>query len=197
MLYNQAVFLSEAIESVLAQTYPRFEVVVVDDGSTDNTEETARHYPGVQCLRQENQGLAVARNNGFQQSRGDYVVFLDADDRLLPRALEAGLAGFRAHPDCVLVAGHCRLINHDGTPLMASSQPCIERDHYARLLAECYIYPPATVMYRRSILAAVAAGSIAASVPVPITTSICVSLGSGQSIATNKSSSNTVSTAQT
>src|SRR3712207_4601210 len=97
--YNQAHFLGEAIESVLAQTYPHFEVVVVDDGSTDNTEAVAARYPGVRCIRQENQGLAAARNTGIRRSNGSYLVFLDADDRLLPNALEVGLKHLKEHPE--------------------------------------------------------------------------------------------------
>src|SRR5918997_500688 len=98
--YNQAHFLGEAIESVLSQTYPHFEVVVVDDGSTDNTQEVAARYPGVRYIRQENQGLAGARNAGIRRSNGSFLVFLDADDRLLPRALEAGLKALKEHPEC-------------------------------------------------------------------------------------------------
>src|ERR671914_179204 len=89
--YNQAHFLGEAIESVLAQNYPHFEVVVIDDGSTDNTSEVASRYPGVRCIRQENQGLAGARNTGIRHSSGSYLVFLDSDDRLLPDALDTDL----------------------------------------------------------------------------------------------------------
>src|ERR687898_3616338 len=96
--YNQARFLGEAIESVLAQSYPHFEVIVVDDGSTDNTSEVAASYAGVRYIRQENQGLAGARNAGIRRSRGSYLVFLDADDRLLADALEAGLASLEEHP---------------------------------------------------------------------------------------------------
>src|ERR687897_2148299 len=66
--YNQAHFLGEAIESVLAQDYPHFEIVVVDDGSTDNTSEVASGYAGVRGIRQENRGLAEARNTGIRHS---------------------------------------------------------------------------------------------------------------------------------
>src|ERR671912_965329 len=102
--YNQAHFLGEAIESVLSQTYPHFEIVVVDDGSTDNTQEVAARYPGVRYIRQENQGLAGARNAGIRRSNGSYLVFLDADDRLLPEALEVGLEHLNAHPECAFVS---------------------------------------------------------------------------------------------
>ena len=82
--YRQAHFLPDAIESVLAQTYPHFEIIVVDDGSPDDTRAVAGRYPGVRCLRQRNRGLSAARNAGLAASIGTYVVFLDADDRLTP-----------------------------------------------------------------------------------------------------------------
>jgi glycosyltransferase involved in cell wall biosynthesis len=93
--YNQARFLGEAIESVLSQSYRAFEVVVVDDGSTDNTSEVVARYAGadagVRLIRQENRGLAGARNRGLAEAEGEYVVFLDSDDRLLPDALQVGV----------------------------------------------------------------------------------------------------------
>src|SRR5215211_9350661 len=92
--YNQAHFLGEAIESVLSQSYRNFEILVVDDGSTDNTSEVASRYERVRIVRQENRGLSGARNRGLREAKGEYVVFLDADDRLLPGALEASLGCF-------------------------------------------------------------------------------------------------------
>ena len=149
--YNQARFLDEAIESVLAQSYPHFEVAVIDDGSTDNAEEVAARYAWVRYIRQENGGLAAARNTGLRRTIGEYLVFLDADDRLLPRALETGLAAFAEHPECAFVAGHCKPITVDGTPFPASENSCVDRDHYAALLRKCFIYPPGAVMFRRSV----------------------------------------------
>ena len=148
--YNQAHFLGEAIESVMAQSHPRFEVIVVDDGSTDNTAKVAKRYPGVRCVRQNNQGLAAARNSGIRESKGSYIVFLDADDRLLPEALEAGLECFEAHPECAFVAGRCRRITSDGTPLTGWQQHRVEGDPYVELLRSCPIFVPA-VMYRSSV----------------------------------------------
>jgi glycosyltransferase involved in cell wall biosynthesis len=149
--YNQGHFLHEAIESVIAQTYPHVEVVVIDDGSMDNVEEIAQRYPGVRCVRQENQGLAAARNTGLRRSRGEYLVFLDADDRLMPKALETGLTAFAAHPESAFVTGHCRPMTVDGTPFPPSEEACADGDYYLALLSKCFIYPPATVMYRRSV----------------------------------------------
>ncbi len=150
--YNQAQFLNEAIESVLAQTYPHFEIVVVDDGSSDNTAEVAARYPGVRYLRQENAGLAAARNSGLRHSSGSYLVFLDADDRLLPNALEAGVRCLQAHPECAFVAGLCDFIALDGAALPTPQQRCVERDHYPALLRDCYIWMPAAVMYQHSVV---------------------------------------------
>ena len=150
--YNQAHFLGEAIDSVLAQSYPNFEIIVVDDGSTDNTSEVAGSYAGLRCIRQVNQGLAAARNAGLGQSNGEYLVFLDADDRLLPEALERGLACFEAHPECALVAGHYRRIGADGSPLEEVPLTSVECEHYSELLQRCYIAVPATVLYRRRTL---------------------------------------------
>jgi len=153
--YGQAHFLAETIESVVAQRYPHFEVVVIDDGSADNTEEVALQWPRVRYVRQDNSGLAAARNTGLRRSLGDYVVFLDADDRLLPEALDAGLTAFAAHPESAFVVGHCRCITVDGMPLPESEQPCVAGDPYSTLLEKCWIYPPATVMFRRSVFQAV------------------------------------------
>src|SRR5829696_5537524 len=153
--YNQAHFLGEAIESVLAQSHPNFEVIVVDDGSPDNTSEVAARYPGVRLVRQENQGLSGARHAGLARSEGEYVVFLDADDRLLPEALEAHLEHLKAHPECAFVSGHYRFMTNDGSPLSERPRPIISRDRYLELLERNYIVVPAVVMYRRAIFKSV------------------------------------------
>ena len=152
--YNQAHFLGEAIESILSQSYPNFEILVVDDGSTDDTSEVATRYPRVRCIRQENRGLAGARNTGIGHARGEYLVFLDADDRLLPEALEAGVRELEAHPECAFVSGHCRWITGDGSPLTGWQQHRVEGDPYTELLRGCPIFVPA-VMYRCSIFESV------------------------------------------
>lgn len=153
--WNQAHFLGAAIESVLAQEYPELELVVVDDGSEDNSIEVAARYPGVRRLRQPNSGVAVARNRGLAESRGDYVVFLDADDRLLPNALEVGVGELRAHPDAAFAAGRPRDIGRDGEVIREGAQPLVTRDHYLKLLEECFIWSGSSLVYRRDALEAV------------------------------------------
>lgn len=154
--YNQARFLGDAIESVLAQTYRDFEIVVVDDGSTDNTAEVAARYAGIHYLRQKNQGVEAARNAGLGESSGEYLVFLDADDRLLPGALETGLENLRARPDCAFVYGNCRYISADGTIMSSHQPPRVESEHYLALLHDCFIWMPGLVMFRRSVFESVA-----------------------------------------
>jgi glycosyltransferase involved in cell wall biosynthesis len=158
--YNQAHFLGEAIESVFSQSYRRFEVIVVDDGSTDETSEVAVRYgeEGVRLIRQENRGLARARNRGLEGAKGEYVVFLDADDRLLPRALEAGLECFEAHPECALVAGHSRFMDADGF-IRAEPRPPrpIGSDLFLALLERRYFVIPGAVMYRCAVIESVGA----------------------------------------
>ena len=149
--YNQAHFLGEAVESVLAQTYPYYEIIVVDDGSTDATSEVAASYPSVRCVRQRNAGLSAARNAGVKASRGQFLVFLDADDRLLADALDSGLNCFQSHPECVFVSGHYRHINADGSARFQFPQRQLEIDPYQTLLQRNYIGMHATVMYRRQI----------------------------------------------
>jgi glycosyltransferase involved in cell wall biosynthesis len=149
--YNQAHFLPDALQSVLAQSHSQVEVVVVDDGSDDNTAQVAARYPGVRCIRQPNQGLAAARNTGLRCSNGRYLVFLDADDRLLPDALATGLACLRAHPACAFAAGHYRLIDADGIKVTHVQPPRIRGDYYLTLLRRNFIMPPAVVIYRRAV----------------------------------------------
>jgi glycosyltransferase involved in cell wall biosynthesis len=93
--YNQAAFLREAIDSVLAQTYPHREVIVVDDGSTDDTAAVAAGYAGrIRLVRQVNRGLSGARNVGVAHARGTLIGLLDADDRWLPNKLAAEVPRF-------------------------------------------------------------------------------------------------------
>ena len=146
--YNQAHFLGEAIESVLAQTYRHFEIIVIDDGSPDNTVEVAARYPDVRYIRQENQGLSGARNTGIRESQGKFLVFLDADDRLLPGALQAGINCLHVHPECAFVSGHHRYIKGDGSLLNEYPPEPIDDDHYMALLKRNYIGMHATVMYQ-------------------------------------------------
>ena len=93
--YNYAHFLRETIDSVLAQTYPDIEIIVVDDGSTDKTTEILQSYgEQIRSSFQQNQGVSAARNNGARLSEGEFVAFLDADDSWLPTKIEKQVQRF-------------------------------------------------------------------------------------------------------
>ncbi len=97
--YNREEFLREAIESVLAQTYEDFELIVVDDGSTDGTGEALKRYEKrLFYLSQANQGASAARNSGLARAQGEFIAFLDSDDLWLPEKLAVQIAFMDQHP---------------------------------------------------------------------------------------------------
>jgi glycosyltransferase involved in cell wall biosynthesis len=104
--YNHAQHLGEAIESVLSQDYPDMEVIVVDDGSSDNTREVTTNYGGkIICVEQPNGGCALARNAGLNIATGEYIAFLDSDDSLLPGSLLIRAEYLDNHPQVGMVCG--------------------------------------------------------------------------------------------
>jgi hypothetical protein len=149
--FGQSHYLGEAIESVLGQTYPHLEVLVVDDSSPDNASQIASRYPGVRCLRCDNRGMAGARNLGIRSTSGDFLVFLDADDRLRPTAIETGVTLLAEHPQAAAASGRFRRIAQDGTPIETFEQPIVRRDHYPRQLTENWAGFPARSIYRRAV----------------------------------------------
>jgi len=150
--FRQAHFLPEAIESVLAQDHRPVAVIVVDDGSPDNASEVAARYPGVDCLRQPNGGLAAARNAGLERVATDFVLFLDADDRLLPDAISRGLSELAAEPGAMMAAGAWEVIGEEGEPIAADPlQP--PEQAFPALLESCFISTPAAVLFRRALFA--------------------------------------------
>ena len=154
-VYNQSYFLGDAIASVRSQSHPALEILVVDDGSSDDSGRVAERA-GARWIRQANRGLAAARNTGLLAARGEFVVFLDADDRLLPNALERGLecaAGATVPP--AFVAGGYHIIDGEGTFVRPSGKPVVQQDHYLKLLESNFIAMHAAVMYHRETLSAV------------------------------------------
>lgn len=149
--YNHAHFLHDALSSIASQLRVPDRTVVVDDGSTDDVEGVSRSFPVVQLIRQGNQGLAAARNAGLAALDTDYVLFLDADDRLEPRAIEAALACFARAPECGFVYGGHRYIDRDGAEVGERYEPP-GADPYVRLLRGNFIAMHGTVMYRRDRL---------------------------------------------
>jgi glycosyltransferase involved in cell wall biosynthesis len=101
--FNRGWCLREAVDSVLAQEFTDFELIVVDDGSTDGTAELLVAYrPTVRLLRQAHRGVSAARNRGIAAARGELVAFLDSDDLWLPQKLSIQVEFFRVHPDALI-----------------------------------------------------------------------------------------------
>ena len=98
-VHNGARYLRAALESVFAQTYRPFEVIVVDDGSTDDSGIIAQSFPDVRYIHQANQGVAAARNHGIEASRGEFLAFLDQDDLWTPEKLKLQINYLLSHPD--------------------------------------------------------------------------------------------------
>lgn len=154
-VFNQAHFLASAIESVSIQTRPADEIIVVDDGSTDDPAAVVSQFQNVKLVRQENRGLSGARNTGLRNLKSDYVVFLDSDDRLLPKALEMGLICMTAQPNCAFVYGGHRLTSGDGRRISPDSFHRIEGDaHLALLSRGNKIVSIASVLFRCDLIRA-------------------------------------------
>ena len=154
---RQAELLDETLDSVAAQTHRAFETLVVDDGSTLDVSALARRHPAAmtRTLRQPNAGPAVARNTGIAASRGEFLVFLDADDHLLPPALEAGLGQLAEHPECGFVVGRREEMTFAGgaVPWGVAAMPQETTRLYEGLLGfDWYIIPPSAVMFRRGVV---------------------------------------------
>lgn len=127
--YNQGSYLHDAVQSVLSQSHRNFNLIVVDDGSTDETPQVLDtiHDPRMRVIRQPNSGLSAARNTGLRNSSAPYVTFLDADDRFLPDKLEVLSQCLESDPHIGVIAGKAKYINQFGRPLVQDWQPTVLR----------------------------------------------------------------------
>jgi glycosyltransferase involved in cell wall biosynthesis len=152
--YNGARFLAETLESALRQTEPAREIVVVDDGSKDASAEIAEATPGVRCVRQPNRGVSAARNHGLRETSGEYVIFLDADDRLMPDAVGVGRRSLDENFDCGFVYGFARDIDVSGR-VTGTHSANVSDARYQTLLEGNTLVPSASAMFRRRALESV------------------------------------------
>lgn len=127
--YNRAPLVCMAVESVLAQTHPKVEVIVVDDGSTDDTASRLSKFGDrIRILRQINSGVCTARNNGMAVAKGDFIAFLDSDDLWMPWKIAAQVAAFRAIPELQLTWTDAAVIDLAGNRL---SGRCLRSFYHA------------------------------------------------------------------
>jgi glycosyltransferase involved in cell wall biosynthesis len=150
--YKQARLLSEAVESALGQTEPPSEVIVVDDGSPDDTASVAATFGDrIRYLRQANAGVCAARNTGLAASTGRFVVFLDADDVLAANFVERSLAALEAQPEGTIACSGWRAVTTSGRVLFERAPVEWRADAFHQLLSGnvappcCWLVPRATL----------------------------------------------------
>lgn len=153
--HNRARLLVEAIQSVLDQTYADFEVLVVDDGSTDDTADVVRGLtdPRIRYLYQDHGERSMARNRGMAEARGAYIAFLDDDDLYLPHHLQSSLEFLNAHPEVDLVYGGVQIMNPEGA-VQLTSRPWENEPEPTLLncaMGRCFLHP-CSVLFRRQVL---------------------------------------------
>ena len=149
--YNRRDLLGRSLDSVLSQTCPADEIIVVDDGSTDDTNNLiAERYPQINYLYQDNQGISSARNAGINRAKGEWLAFLDSDDEWLPNKLEVQMAALRDHPE--------HLIAHTNEHWLRNGRPKKQqpkhRKYGGRIFRYCLplcVISPSSVVIHRSV----------------------------------------------
>ncbi len=147
-VYNGAMLVAEAIESALAQTLPPLEVIVVDDGSSDDTADVVRRFEAVRLIQQPNAGPAAARNTAIRAASGVFIALLDHDDLFPAERLEHMVAELIAHPGADYVVGRQRITLLPGAelPYWLNSTEAVELDRFRDE------HGPTQSMFRRNAL---------------------------------------------
>ena len=154
--YNVDKYLAEALDSVLAQSYPHFEVVIVNDGSTDRTLEIAQEYAAkndrIQVVSQANQGVSAARNHGIRVTTGKLLAFLDGDDRWHPNKLSAHINHFHEVKNLSMSFAKVAFITSDGSDTKQRSNSKLTNLNPEDFYVENPVVTPSNVVVRRSII---------------------------------------------
>ncbi|WP_019141153.1 glycosyltransferase [Noviherbaspirillum massiliense] len=156
--WNRAEYIGEAIESVLSQDYRNFELLIVDDGSTDHTEEVVAGFsdPRIRYIRKEHSGLAPTRNRALAEARGDYIVWHDSDDVLLPGVLDAYGKLARTWPEVAVAYGDLIVVGASGNMLgELKSDNHAGNAHFLARLARRNALPIGGTMVKTSVMRAV------------------------------------------
>lgn len=153
--YNAASYIAASIESVLNQTYPHFELLIVDDGSTDNTIEIVQRFadPRIRLIGNgENKGLPYTRNVALKEARGEFLAVLDSDDIALSNRLEMQIQYFLARPSLAILGGHAHIIDKNGQRTGQDITPPTGSDKLRTILLFTNTFVHSTVMIRMSAL---------------------------------------------
>lgn len=153
--YNCAHYLEQAIESAMNQTYRDLEIIVLDDGSTDDTAQVVRKYEAnIRYIRQDNRGLPAARNHAIESSSGELIALLDADDWWEPTKLAEQVSILVEDPELCLVYSDLEVVFDDGSiiPSFLSSRPLAASGYVFDKLLQSGFILPSTVLLRRSYL---------------------------------------------
>lgn len=153
--YNAEDLLPEAVESVRAQTYEDYEVIVVDDGSSDGTADAAERFaadfPKMRVIRAEHKGLAAARNRALTEMKGQWIAMLDADDLWKPEKLQRCMDYLSEHPDLSIVYTPMAPVTMSGEVIQGHSKPCLAGRLTAELFESIFVHDPASVIHKRVI----------------------------------------------
>jgi len=156
---NCARFLSEAVESILEQSFREFEFIVIDDGSTDGSgsilDSYGRRDPRVRVYHQQNRGMADSWNRGCGLAQGKYIARMDGDDIALPKRLMWQVEFMEKHPEVAVLGGAVDVINARGELLVTYPNPIGDREIKSALLRRCALWHP-TVLMRKEVLVSVA-----------------------------------------
>jgi len=152
-VYNAEKYIGDAIASVLEQTFTDFELLIVNDGSTDGTEKVIRSFddPRITLIHQPNMGVSAALNTGLKYSKAEYIARFDADDICYPQRLEVQYNFLQKHTDYVLVGSASDFIDQNGEFLFKGEPPAFEHEDLQEIIYKTCPFDHPTVMYHKSV----------------------------------------------
>lgn len=157
-VYNNERYVSEAVESILAQTFADFEFLIIDDGSTDGSPALLKTYaerdPRIRLVSRPNTGYVVALNEMLATARGEFIARMDSDDVAMPERFERQLGYLNAHPECVMIGSRVLIIDPEGSPLTVMGEALTHEEIDSALMAARgqMVYHPSIIIRKRSLL---------------------------------------------